>query len=211
MSSYWRLNIHLYLPNSLLLYSFFSLCRSRYSLQVDRWGGGGANKDDSKKSRASSNIEYFLYSKDLEAEIGNTETNKSESQGYSWGNHPERLERGGPCWLLKLRWICNCWLLSGPADGLVLLLADVLNRVHVDSKWGRSSLCPAFMGGLSSVLYRSVCTGPPHLKWSNLWRMPNLWRRPSTKFFFLTFLRIPYFKQVQKYWSRCTKQHYFES
>jgi hypothetical protein len=40
-------------------------------------------------------------------------------------------------------------------------------------------LCLAFMGGLSPVLYWPVCTGPPCSKWSNLWRMPNLWRRPK--------------------------------
>ncbi len=56
-----------------------------------------------------------------------------------------RLDGGG---------ICNCWLLSGPADGLVLLFADVLNRVHVDSKWRMVLHCPAFMGRLSPVLYR---------------------------------------------------------
>jgi hypothetical protein len=42
------------------------------------------------------------------------------------------------CWrlalLFRLGEICNCRLLSGPADEHVLLLADVLNFVHVDSK-----------------------------------------------------------------------------
>jgi len=51
--------------------------------------------------------------------------------------------------------ICSSWLLSGPADGLVLLLADVLNLVQA-VKWARISLCPAFMGELSNILYRPV-------------------------------------------------------
>jgi hypothetical protein len=55
------------------------------------------------------------------------------------------------CLSVRLDRICNCWLHSDPADCLVLLLADALNRVHVDSKWGMVPLCPAFMGRLSPV------------------------------------------------------------
>ncbi len=69
------------------------------------------------------------------------------------------------CWrialLFRLGGICNCWLLPGPADGLVLLLADVLNLVHVVSKWRMVLQWPAFMGGLS------FCTVPavPRVRW----------------------------------------------
>ncbi len=66
-----------------------------------------------------------------------------------------------------------------PRDGLVLLLADLLIRVHVVSKWGGISLCPAFMGRLSPVLYRLVYTGLPCSKWWKLCRLPNLWRPPK--------------------------------
>ncbi len=71
-----------------------------------------------------------------------------------WHSRKSRRTRWRIALLLRLGGICNCWLLSGPADGLVLLLADVLNRVHVDSKWEMVPQCPAFMGGLSPVLYR---------------------------------------------------------
>ncbi len=81
--------------------------------------------------------------------------------------------------LFRLVRICNCWLLSGPADGLVLLLAEVLNCVHVDSKWGMVPQCPAFMCGLSPVLYRLLVSTWHASKWSNLWRRPNLWRPPE--------------------------------
>ncbi len=83
------------------------------------------------------------------------------------------------CLTLRLGRICSSWLLSGPADGLILLLSDVLNRIHVDSKWGMVPLCPAFTGRLSPVLYPHVCTGPPCSKWSNIWRIPNLWHLPK--------------------------------
>ncbi len=82
-------------------------------------------------------------------------------------------------WMFRLGEICNCWLLSCPADGLVLLLADVLNHVHLDSKWGRSSLCPAFMCGLSSVLYRLLVPARHTQKWSKVWRRPKYWRLPE--------------------------------
>ncbi len=85
------------------------------------------------------------------------------------------------CWrtalLFRLGRICNCSLLSGPADEHVLLLADVLNLVHVVSKWRMVLQCPAFMGGLSSRTVPAVCTSPPWSKWSNLWRRPNTWAR----------------------------------
>ncbi len=57
---------------------------------------------------------------------------------------------------VRLGRIRSSWLLSGPTDGFVLLLDEVLLPVHVDVKWGKASLRPAFMGGLSPVLYRLI-------------------------------------------------------
>ncbi len=95
-----------------------------------------------------------------------------------WCSRKSRRTRWRIAFLFRLGRICSCWLLSGPADGLVLLLADVLNRVHVDSKWGMVPQCP-FMGRLSPVLYRLLVPAHYASKWSNLWRRPNLWRPPE--------------------------------
>ncbi len=91
-----------------------------------------------------------------------------------WRCRKSRRTRWRIALLFRLGGICNCWLLSGPADGLVLLLADVLNRIHVDSKWGMVSQCPAFMGGLSPVLYQLLVPARHASKWSNLWRPPEI-------------------------------------
>ncbi len=96
-----------------------------------------------------------------------------------WRSRKSRRTRWRIVLLFRLGRICNCWLLSGPTDGLVLLLAYVLNRLHVDSKWGMVPQCPAFMGGLSPVLYQLLVLARHASKWSNLWRRPNLWRPPE--------------------------------
>ncbi len=38
---------------------------------------------------------------------------------------------------------------------------------------------PCFYGWTLSRTVQAVCTVPPHSKWSNLWRSPNLWRPPE--------------------------------
>ena len=45
---------------------------------------------------------------------------------------------------------------QAPLMVLYFSLMKVLLPVHVDVKWGKASLCPAFMGGLFPVLYRLV-------------------------------------------------------
>jgi hypothetical protein len=71
--------------------------------------------------------------------------------------HMEKYWRLQKCWrcrksrrtlwrtalLFRLSRICNCWLLSGLAVEHVLLLGDVLNLVHVVSKWRMVLQCPA--------------------------------------------------------------------
>jgi hypothetical protein len=57
---------------------------------------------------------------------------------------------------VRLGRIRSCWLLLGPADGLLLLPMVMLLSVHAVVKWSIASLCPTFMGGLSPVLYRLV-------------------------------------------------------
>ncbi len=81
--------------------------------------------------------------------------------------------------LFRLGGICNCWLLSCPTDGLVLLLADVLNCIHVDSKWGRNSLCPAFLCGFSPFMYQLLVLARHTKKWSKVWSRPKYWRLPK--------------------------------
>ncbi len=55
----------------------------------------------------------------------------------------------------------------------------MLNRVHVDSKWGMVPQRPAFMGGLSS----HTVPARHSQRWSNLWRRPNTWRPPGFSLF----------------------------
>ncbi len=87
-------------------------------------------------------------------------TKKNTGAHPCWCSRKSRRTRWRIALLFRLVRICTCWLLSGPTDGLVLLLADVLNRVHVDSKWGMVPQCSAFMGGLSRVLYRLFVLAP---------------------------------------------------
>ncbi len=104
---------------------------------------------------------------------------KSRHLQKCWRSRKSRQTRWRIASLFRLGRICNCWILSGPADGLVLLLADVWNRVHVDFKWGMVPQCPAFMGGLSPILYRLLVPARHASKWSNIWRRPNLWCLPE--------------------------------
>ncbi len=96
-----------------------------------------------------------------------------------WRSRKSRQTRWRIALLFRLGRICNCSLLSGPSDGLVLFLSDVLNRIHVDSKWGMVPQCLAFMGRLSPVLYQLLVPARHASKWSNLWHRPNLWCPPE--------------------------------
>jgi hypothetical protein len=50
---------------------------------------------------------------------------------------------------------------------------------HVVSKWGGSSGCPAFMGGLSPVLYRLFVPARHAKKWPKSTRQPKVWLPPG--------------------------------
>ncbi len=84
--------------------------------------------------------------------------------------------------LFRLGRISNCWLLPGPADEHILLLL-MLNLEHVVSKWWVGSCFPAFMGGLSPVLYRLLVPARHAQKWSKPWRLPKSWRLPGFSLF----------------------------
>ncbi len=74
-------------------------------------------------------------------------------------------------------------------------LMVMLLSVHAVVKWGIASACPAFMGGLSPVLYLLVvsrtvpacCTGPP------CWKCPKPWRIPPKIHWFLPSYSSLYF------------------
>jgi hypothetical protein len=84
------------------------------------------------------------------------------------------LEKQAARLLFRLGGISNCWLLPGPADEHILLLIDVMNLEHVVSKWGESSCRPAFMGGLSPVLYQLFVPARHAKKWSKSMRQPKV-------------------------------------
>ncbi len=50
---------------------------------------------------------------------------------------------------------------------------------HVVSKWGGSSGCPAFMGGISPVLYGLFVPARHAKKWLNSTRQPKVWLPPG--------------------------------
>ncbi len=62
------------------------------------------------------------------------------------------LEKQAACILFRLGGISNCWLLPGAADKHVFLLIDVMN-LACSLQVRREPCRPAFMGGLSPVLY----------------------------------------------------------
>jgi hypothetical protein len=54
-----------------------------------------------------------------------------------------------------------------------------MNRVHGRLQVRIGSPVPCFYGRTLSRAVPAACTGPPCLKWSNLWCRPNLWRPPK--------------------------------
>ncbi len=83
-----------------------------------------------------------------------------------WRSRKSRWTHWGTALLFRHGRIWNCWLLSGLADGLVLLLADVLNHVHVHCtlQVRNGSPVSCFYGQTLSRTVPAACTGPPCFK-----------------------------------------------
>ncbi len=80
-----------------------------------------------------------------------------------WRSRKRSWTRWRIAWLFRLGRICNCWLLSDPADEHVLLLADVESRTC--SLQVKTELpAPCFYGRTLSRTVPAACTGPPCFK-----------------------------------------------
>jgi hypothetical protein len=89
-------------------------------------------------------------------------------------------------------------------------LMKVLLRSHVDLKWGKAFLCPAFMGRLSPALYRLVVPARLAENGQNLGIYQNLGvRLKSTYFCQTTAVSISaHSRQIKKLKNTNTHYHY---
>ncbi len=87
----------------------------------------------------------------------------------------------------RRRWRIN--LLLGSAESAVADFSQAPLMVLFSSLlmcWiqvRRDLPVPCFYGRNLSCTVPAYCTGPPCSKWSNLWRMPNLWHQPKVHWF----------------------------
>ncbi len=96
-----------------------------------------------------------------------------------WCSRKSGRTRWRIAFLFRLGRICNCWLLSGPADGSHArpCWCDESRTCRLQVRNG--SPMPCFYGRTLCHTVPAAAPARHTQKWSNLWRMPNLWRPPK--------------------------------
>jgi hypothetical protein len=84
---------------------------------------------------------------------------------------------------VRLGRIRSCWLLSGPAEDLLLLSDDGVALCSCSCQVRHSLPLPCFYGRTLSRTVPACCTGPPCWKCPKLWRQQKYWRLPKIHWF----------------------------